>query len=144
MKPLAVLVLVFAASCPAAQAVDVYKWTDSKGVVHYGDRPASGVAASTVSVPGGGASDKEQAAAEASLDAAREKIKEPTYQSPRRTVPRARPVQQQSPAAACAAAWDRYAAAQACFDHHRAGDGRGVNEVGTIVCQELPPPGCTR
>lgn len=32
----------------AAHAVDVFKWKDSKGVVHYGDRPASGAAATVV------------------------------------------------------------------------------------------------
>ena len=60
MKPVTALVLAAGlALADTAFAVDVYKWKDSKGVVHYGDRPASGVAASTVSVPGGGASDEE-------------------------------------------------------------------------------------
>ena len=144
MKLIHALALPIAALCVSAHAVDVYKWTDSKGVVHYGDRPASGAAASTVSVPGGGGSAEEQAAAEASLDAAREKITEPTSPvASHRYRARAQPVQQTA-ASTCAAAWARYAAAQACFDAHRAAGGKGVNRIGMAVCTEMPQPGCAR
>jgi hypothetical protein len=144
MKLTPALALVAATLCGSAHAVDVYKWTDSKGVVHYGDHPASGVAASTLSVPGGGDSAEEQAAAEASLDAAREKLAEPTSSAAQRYRPRSQPAQQQTAASVCAAAWAQYAAAQACFDAHRAAGGKGVSGVGTVVCQDVPQPSCTR
>ena len=130
------------ALCASAHAVDVYKWTDSKGVVHYGDRPASGVAASTVSVPGGGGSPEEQAAAEASLEAAREKLAEPTYPTGRYRS-RVQPVQKPAETT-CAAAWRQYDAAQACFDANRAAGGKGVSSRGTVVCKDVPQPSCAR
>ena len=46
MKVVVLLVLVIAAPCASAQAV--HKWTDSKGVVHYGDRAPSGIATEQV------------------------------------------------------------------------------------------------
>jgi hypothetical protein len=143
MKPINALALAAAALCATAQAVDVYKWTDSKGVVHYGDRPASGVAASTVSVPGGGDSPEEQAAAEASLDAARNKLAQPA--DPDVTYYRSRARVARKPAdSSCAAAWSQYNAAQACFDANRAAGGKGVSGTGEIYCKELPQPTCTR
>ena len=142
MKLIHAFALAALALCARAHAVDVYKWTDSKGVVHYGDRPASGAAASTVSVPGGGNSPEEQAAAEASLDAAREKLAEPTYANGRY---RSRVQTVQKPAeSSCAAAWRQYDAAQACFDAHRAAGGKGVSGLGAAVCREVPQPSCSR
>ena len=141
MKLINAIALAAAAACAGAHAVDVYKWTDGKGVVYYGDRPASGAAATTVSVPGGGDSAEEQAAAEASLEAAREKLAEPAP-SDRvryRTRTRARPA-----VSTCEAAWRQYDAAQACFDAHRAAGGRGVTPRGTVVCKEMPQPTCAR
>jgi hypothetical protein len=144
MKLIPALPLAAAALCGAAHAVDVYKWTDSQGVVHYGDHPASGVAASLVSVPGGGVSPEEEAAAQARLEAERAKLAEPAASASRRARPRAQPVQQPASAATCAAAWAQYAAAQACFDAHRVAEGKGVSEVGTAVCHDVPQPSCSR
>jgi len=143
MKLIHSFALAAATLCAAAHAVDVYKWTDSKGVVHYGDRPASGVAASTVSVPGGGGSAEEQAEAEAKLDAARDKLAEPTYPGGWRGRSRVGAIQKPVDTS-CAAAWRQYDAAQACFDAHRAGNGRGVNGLGTVVCKEVAQPSCAR
>ena len=142
MKLINAVTLAAAALCAGAHAVDVYKWTDSKGVVHYGDRPASGAAASMVSVPGGGGSPEEQAAAEASLEAARDKLAEPTSSSARHRS-RVQPVHQPAESA-CAAAWRQYDADQACFDAHRAAGGKGVSGLGTVVCKEVPQPSCAR
>ncbi len=124
-----------------ARAVDVYKWTDSQGVVHYGDHPASGVAASTVSVPDAGVSAKDVAAAKARLAADRAKLAQPaaSSSSSRSRASSAKPVE-----SACAAAWRQYDAAQACFDAHRAAGGRGVSPRGEVACQELPQPSCAR
>lgn len=144
MKRLRALVIAALALGGGAHAVDVWKWTDGKGVVHYGDRPASGAAASTVSVPGGGDTPEEQEAAEASLAASRQKLAEPvpSVNSPRWRQ-RAQPAQRPAPPA-CAAAWARYDASQACFDAHRVAGGKGVTEGGELVCREVPQPSCAR
>ena len=142
MKLINALALATAALCAGAHAVDVYKWTDSKGVVHYGDHPASGVAASTVNVPGGGGSPAEQAAAAASLAADRVKLAKPSHSNGRTRTPVQPP---QKPAeSSCAGAWRQYDSAQACFDAHRAAGGKGVSSSGTAVCQDVPQPGCAR
>jgi hypothetical protein len=144
MKPLNALVLAALALGGTAHAVDVWKWTDSKGVVHYGDRPASGAAASTLSVPGGGDTPEEQAAAEASLEASREKLAEPVYPTNSyRWRQRSQPVQRPAQSS-CAAAWAQYDAAQACFDAHRVAGGKGVTGGGDFACREVPQPSCTR
>ena len=143
MKAALAVVLCTALFAGAAQAVDVFKWTDSKGVVHYGDRPASGVAASTISVAGDGTSDEELAAAQASLDADRAKLETPSdersyrYRVPRTSVPR-------SATSACEAQWQAYEAAQACYNANRAYLGRGVTDHGAAVCREMTQPSCSR
>lgn len=144
MKRLHALAFATFALCGSAHAVDVWKWTDSKGVVHYGDRPASGAAASTLSVPGGGNSPEEQAEAEASLEASRAKLAEPVYPTNSyRWKQRAQPVQRPAQSG-CATAWAQYDAAQACFDAHRVAGGKGVTGGGDIVCREVSQPGCAR
>lgn len=146
MKRLAALAFAFAtlALCGSVHAVDVWKWTDGKGVVHYGDRPASGAAASPLTVPGGGNTPEERAAAEASLEASREKLAEPVHPTgPQRWRQRTQPAPRAAPSD-CAAAWARYEAAQACFDAHRVAGGKGVTDGGDIVCRELPQPACPR
>ena len=47
---LPLLLLVLGAAAPAAFAADVYKWTDEKGVVHYGDTPPEGSDATRVAL----------------------------------------------------------------------------------------------
>ena len=140
------IALAFAA-CAAlagtARAVEVFKWTDSKGVVHYGDRPASGVAAATVNVPGGGASDEEIAAAQASLDADRARLEQPSYEQSYRYRVRRQPAQPTT-TSACETQWRAYEAAQACFNAHREYLGRGVSDRGVAVCQEMKQPSCSR
>ena len=144
MKLLLALALVTTVVLPgAAQPVDVYKWTDAKGVVHFGDHPASGVAVTTVSVPGGDSSAEERAAAAASLDADREKLQLPGARLPTRARSTTQSVR--NPAEpSCAASWRQYDAAQACFDANRIAGGKGVTDRGVAVCKELPQPGCAR
>ena len=142
MKPVLALAFAVAATlCGSAHAVDVYKWTDSHGVVHYGDHPASGAAVSTVSVPGGEPSPRDAAAAQARLAADRAKLEQPAAGSggERSRASSAKPAE-----SACATAWRQYDAAQACFDAHRAVGGKGINGAGAAACQELPQPSCTR
>jgi hypothetical protein len=136
--------LATAAALPgAAAAVDVYKWTDAKGVVHYGDYPASGVTVTTVSVPGGGSSAQERAAAAASLDADRKKLQQAGARKPSRAGYSPQPVQK-TVESSCAASWREYDADQACFDANRNGGGRGVSERGAALCKEIPQPDCAR
>ena len=139
---LALAFVACSALAGTAHAVDVYKWTDSKGVVHYGDRPASGASASTVSVPGGGSSPEEMAAARASLDADRAKLGRPSDDSSGDRL-RSRTTQK-PPESACAAAWRQYDASQACFNAHREYLGRGVTDSGVAACQDMKQPTCAR
>ncbi len=138
------VLLLIALVASTAQAVDVYKWTDSKGVVHYGDRPASGAAASTVSVPGGGTSPEEVEAADASLQAARDKLDTPVRNGRRRYSGVATPAPQKAQPTGCAALWSQYDTAQACFDAHRVAGGKGVTNRGASACKEVPQPTCAR
>ncbi|MEP6503783.1 MAG: DUF4124 domain-containing protein [Betaproteobacteria bacterium] len=150
MKTVAVfatLVLLLA----SAQATDVFKWTDSQGVVHYGDRPpltnaGNAASAATLSVPDNALSDDEKRAAQQRLDDARDKISAPSYSSSnyagRARGAAAVPV----PAAAnsCAAAWRAYDATAACFSRHRVSEGKGVDAVGLAYCTNVPQPTCAR
>jgi hypothetical protein len=141
----AVTLACFAAAigCGAAQAVDVYKWKDSQGRVHYGDRPASGVDAATMSVPGGGDTPEEQAAAEASLEADRQRLQQRETPSRGDRSPYRRPVQPPAESG-CAASWRRFDAAQACFIANRVAGGKGVSGDGVAGCRDVPQPGCSR
>ena len=144
MKPASALAfaVVAAALCGAAHAVDVYKWKDSKGVVHYGDRPASGVAATTLNVPGNGLTPEDEEAANERLEQARAKLAEPTDDdepaapAPRRT--------KKAPSYNCTEAWNRYDASQACYASHRAGNGKGVSDTGMAACRPVLQPTCER
>ena len=142
MKPaLALLAAVAMTLAGAAHAVDVYKWTDSQGIVHYGDHPASGVAVSTVSVPGGEPNARDAAAAQARLAADRAKLGQPAAGSSgdHSRASAAKPAE-----SACATAWRQYDAAQACFAAHRGAGGKGVNGGGEVACKDMPQPGCER
>ncbi|MEW5757816.1 MAG: DUF4124 domain-containing protein [Pseudomonadota bacterium] len=45
------LVLITALGASAAQAAEVYKWTDAEGNVHFGDKPQAGARAEAVTIP---------------------------------------------------------------------------------------------
>jgi len=123
----------------AAHAVDVYKWTDSQGVVHYGDRPASGVATTTLSVPGN-ASAQEQAAANARLAQDRAKLAEPADVG----ASASRERQKNLGGNSCAEAWRQYDVAAACFNANRTANRKGVSANGTATCSQVPEPTCAR
>ncbi len=134
------LALAAALLAGAAHAVDVYKWTDSHGVVHYGDRPASGAAAATVNVPDDPADPQAAAEARARLDRERARLATPTdTPAPAPAAARRKPA-----VSACEAQWQRYDASQACFDHHREYLGRGVSDQGVQACRDVKQPTCTR
>ena len=129
----------------SAHAVDVFKWTDAQGVVHYGDRPpltraGNAASAATISVPGNELSDEEIRAAQARLDQAREQITTPVYPQSTFTYRTRRPASTNP----CADAWRAYEANAACFSRHRAGDGKGVSAAGQAYCTNLPQPTCAR
>lgn len=143
MKPLPVFALVAAALVGAAHAVDVYKWKDSKGVVHYGDRPASGVAASRVSVPDDEPDPDDVARAQQRLSDTQDRLQQDARDdvpvAPRRTVPRA---SSQPAAGSCAYKWQLYMQSQGCFDQHRVAGGKGVTRNGARVCPQIVQPDC--
>ena len=76
---LLLLLLALSAASPAWAAGEVYKWTDEKGVVHYGDAPPEGSAATKVAVREIRAADEPAAPAEAAKP--EEKPAAPTAQS---------------------------------------------------------------
>jgi uncharacterized membrane protein len=144
MKTAAVLATLLLLTVPA-HAVDVFKWTDTKGVVHYGDRPplakaGNAASAATLSVPGNELSDDEVRAAQQKLDEAREQITTPTYPSSTYAYRSRRP----AAANGCTAAWRAYDASAACFSRHRVGDGKGVTAAGQAYCTDVPQPTCAR
>jgi len=126
----------------AAHAVDVYKWTDSQGVVHYGDRPASGAAAATLNVPGNSLSAADEAAAKARLAKARAKLNaDVDADSPAVAAQPGR----KAGGSTCEDAWKQYDAAAACFSRNRVTDsGKGVTSTGAATCKEIPQPTCAR
>jgi hypothetical protein len=141
-RPLATVLAAALALAGAASAVEVFKWKDARGVVHYGDHPASG-AAKAVSVPGDTRSPEDAASAGERLERAREKLAEPPAVDAAAPVARATPPR--TPASYnCAEAWHRYDAAQACYSSHRAGAGKGVSPAGLAACRPMPQPSCER
>ena len=144
MHPASPLALAaFAATlCGAAHAVDVYKWKDSKGVVHYGDRPASGVAASMLNVPADELTPEDAAAANERLEQARAELAAQADDD----LPVAPAPQRAKKAASynCTEAWHRYEASQACYASHRVANGKGVSPIGLAQCLPVLPPTCER
>ena len=126
-----------------AHAVDVYKWKDSKGVVHYGDRPPPDAAASTLDVPDDALSPEEAAAASERLERARAKLAEPAAVDAPAPVVR-KPAQKKPASYNCEQAWRRYEASQACYSNHRAADGKGVSPAGLALCRPMLQPTCER
>jgi len=142
MKSVFALAMATAALAGPADAVEVFKWTDKQGVVHYGDRPAPGAAADAIDVPDDRPGAYDAYKAQRRLDIARE-----YYQrSADVDQPRARPVQRRNPGviSGCAEAWQRYNAAQACFNRNRVMNGRGVSDTGVAYCAQVPQPSCTQ
>jgi hypothetical protein len=143
MKPALALALAAGLALDgSASAVDVYKWRDAKGVVHYGDRPASGVSASTLSVPDDALSPEDEQAAGERLAQARARLAEQAANDV--PVAAAAPRRQKVVSPDCAEAWQRFDYAQSCFASHRAANGRGVSPAGLAVCRPMPQPTCAR
>ncbi len=149
MKP--VLVPAFFAAAVvwggAALAVDVYKWKDSKGVIHYGDRrPVASASAVVLRVPDDEMSEEDDAAANERLDQARDKILEPAEgdDDPVAHPPESRRTKAHAVGLGCAQAWRRYDQAAACFSAHRVAGGKGVTDYGAAVCKEVSQPTCAR
>ena len=131
-----------AALAGSAHAIEVYKWKDSKGVVHYGDRPASGVAAKTVSVHDDALAPDDEEAAGERLARAREKLAEPVDDD---DMPIAvAPPRKKTASSSCEEAWQRFDFAQSCYAQHRAANGKGVSPAGLAVCRPMPQPSCER
>ena len=131
-----------AALAGSAHAVDVYKWKDSKGVVHYGDRPASGVAAKMLNIHDDALTTEDEEAANERLQRARDKLAEPTDDDDEPVV--APPPRKKTASSGCEEAWQRFDFAQSCYAQHRAANGKGVSPAGLAICRPMPQPSCER
>jgi len=143
MKPAVAFALVAAALAGASHAVDVYKWKDSKGVVHYGDRPAAGASAAMVSVRDDQPDPDDVARAQQRLSDVRDQVQVDTAAdepvAPRRSASRP----DGAPAAgSCAWKWQIYMQSQGCFQQHRIAGGKGVTSTGSRVCPQIVQPDC--
>jgi hypothetical protein len=143
MKPLLAAVLAAAALAGGAHAVDVYKWKDSKGVVHYGDRPASGASAARVSVRDDQPDPDDVARAQQRLAETQDRLQDDVESdipvTPRRPVVRPKA---QADTGSCAYKWRLYMQSQGCFEQHRVAGGKGVTRSGASVCPQIVQPDC--
>lgn len=144
MKALLAFALVAAALAGGAHAVDVYKWKDGKGVVHYGDRPASGASAAMVSVPDDQPDADDVARAQQRLSEAQDRLQEDTRDDIPVAPPRVARPRAQADAGTCAYKWRLYMQSQGCFDQHRVAGGKGVTRNGARVCPQIVQPDCPR
>ncbi|MBW8757419.1 MAG: DUF4124 domain-containing protein [Burkholderiales bacterium] len=142
MKPVIAFALV-AALAGGAHALDVYKWKDGKGVVHYGDRPAAGASAALVSVRDDQPDPDDVARAQQRLSEVQDQRQvdtpadEPEAARPSAPRPKAPPA-----AGSCAWKWQIYMQSQGCFDQHRVAGGKGVTRNGARVCPQIVQPDC--
>jgi hypothetical protein len=143
MKPLLAAVLAAAALAGAAHAVDVYKWKDSKGVVHYGDRPASGASAARVNVRDDQPDPDDVARAQQRLSEAQDQLQD-DVQGDIPVTPRRPAAQPKADTGSCAYKWRLYMQSQGCFDQHRVAGGKGVTRGGAAVCPQIVQPDCPR
>ena len=141
MKPLLAFALAVAALAGAAHAVDVYKWKDSKGVVHYGDRPASGASAARVSVRDDQPDPDDAARAQQRLTETQDRLQDDANAD--EPVARALPRPATKPdTGSCAYKWRLYMQSQGCFDSNRVAGGKGVTRNGARVCPQIVQPDC--
>ena len=125
----------------AASSAEIYRWTDDKGVVHFGDVvPESAKAsASKVDTSSSTISDAEHNAGEARLERARKDIDrtergaKPTVVSPARTPPPG------SSRTDCAAQWRAYNDSMACFDAYRMTSG-AMRPEAFEKCESIAQP----
>ena len=142
MKPaLAAAIVACAALAGVAHAVDVYKWKDGQGVVHYGERPPAGVAATRVELPDDAPSAEDVEAAGDRLKRDREQL---AASAPDAPLPVAAPPRRKPASYDCEQQWARYEASQACYINHRLAEGKGVSPAGIAQCRPLPQPSCER
>ena len=143
MKPLLAAVVAAAALTGGAHAVDVYKWKDGKGVVHYGDRPASGASAARVNVRDDQPDPDDVARAQQRLSETQDRLQDDVQSdipvTPRRSLPRPKA---QADTGSCAYKWRLYMQSQGCFDQHRVAGGKGVTRSGASVCPQIVQPDC--
>lgn len=144
MKTALAVVCLLAIMAPS-HAVDVYKWTDSQGGVHYSDAApaASAASSSSVNVADDDLSANELRSARERLARERRKLAEPISNPDGvDATSRREPV---AHADSCADSWAQYDASAMCFRRNRLTDnGKGVSPAGEAFCKQLPQPGCAR
>lgn len=141
-RHIAAAVLMLAA---AAAHAEVYKWTDDKGRVHYGDKPPASTPAGTkkaveLDIPEPSAADRQDAADRAARERAR--LQPPAEKGVIGGATEAAP----APAAAeednsCAAQKRRYEESAACFQQYRNVNG-SVKAEAYKHCVPVPQPSC--
>lgn len=140
-RHIAAAVLMLAA---VAAHAEVYKWTDDKGRVHYGDKPPASTPAGTkkaveLDIPEPSAADRQEAADRAARERAR-------LQPPAEKGVIGGTEATPAPAAAeqdnsCAAQKRRYEESAACFQQYRNVNG-SVKAEAYKHCVPVPQPSC--
>jgi len=137
--------LVFSLLLPAlVHGGEIYRWTDDKGQIHYGDKVPGAFqgAAKPVEVNGAAVSDEERQAAQARLAREKKQLQE-NADSGRTATPQAAPPPAPREAATCEEQWARYDASWACFNPYRTAYG-AVKAEAYQHCTQIEAPACTR
>lgn len=127
----AALWLVILLITNAAVSAEIYRWTDEKGQVHFGDVvPESGkVSASRVDTSSAEVSEAERKAGEARLERERKEISRPANGTGPATVSPATTTPPQSSKTDCAEKWRKFNDSIACFDAYRMTSGAMLPEA---------------
>ncbi len=142
----AVALALAVGSAGAAAQTEVYRWKDSNGKVHFGDRPDAGDArdARRVAVPAPNLADGLKARPAASAIEAAPAVappKPPARPATASTTPRGVAAQQQD---SCKAQWTAYNDSAACYSGcggTRQGGTR--NNAACTHCADTPMPSCS-
>jgi len=130
----------------AAAQTEVYRWKDSSGKVHFGDRPDAGDArgARRVVVPAPNLADGLKARPAASAVEAAPAVappKPPTRPVTASTAPRGVAAQQQD---SCKAQWAAYNDSAACYESCGTTSRGGIrNNAACSHCTDTPMPSCS-
>lgn len=131
----------------AAAQTEVYRWKDSNGSVHFGDRPDAGDSrdARRVMVPAPNLAEGLKARPAASTAKVAPPVvtpNPPTLPATASTAPRGVSAQQQD---SCKALWAAYKDSAACYMGCSTSNGRnrGRNITSCNHCTDTPMPGCS-
>lgn len=128
----------------AAVSAEIYRWTDEKGQVHFGDLvPESGKAsASRVDTSSSTISEAERKAGEARLERERTEIARPVNGGGPAAASRATTTLPESRKTDCAEQWRKFNESIACFDAYRMTSGAMRPEAFDKCVQVRQPEPC--